>query len=238
MEEHMSSAHGRLIGEVRRGNVVVRDLAYDRDSVLREHRHEHAYVSVLVEGAYTELRDGTPRRCTAGTAIFHRPGEQHADAFVAHGRCINFELAAGEPDPESVLGAVATTHPAYRDAVRAALRAHETQPGPARLRPAWFERVLHEFDWIEPAPLTGAAALAAMHPTHFVRAFRKQLGITPSAYRSRERVRAASRLLLDSPAPLSRIANDCGFWDQSHLTNVFREATGMSPQRYRRAFAR
>jgi AraC family transcriptional regulator len=234
----MSSAHGRLIGEEQRGSVVVRDLVYDRDSVLREHRHEHAYVSVLVEGAYTELRDGTPRRCTAGTTIFHRPGEQHADAFPAHGRCLNFELPPGEPDPESVLGAVATTYPAYRDAVQAALHAYEIESRPPRVRPAWLKRVLQEFDWIEPVALDGAAALAAMHPTHFVRAFRKQLGMTPSSYRRRERVRAASRLLLDTSAPLSSIANDCGFWDQSHLTNVFREATGISPHRYRRAFAR
>jgi AraC-like DNA-binding protein len=234
----MSSAHGRLIGEARRGNVLVRDLAYDCDSVLREHQHEHAYVSVLVKGAYTELREGTPRRCTAGTAIFHRPGELHADAFVAHGRCLNFELAAGDPDLDGILGTVRTTHPAYRDAVRAALEAHETEPGPAGLRPVWLERVLHEFDWIEPVPLEGAAVLAAMHPTHFVRAFRKQLGMTPGAYRRRQRVRAVSSLLLGTSAGLSRIANDCGFWDQSHLTNVFREATGISPHRYRRAFAR
>jgi transcriptional regulator GlxA family with amidase domain len=62
--------------------------------------------------------------------------------------------------------------------------------------------------------------------------------MTPGGYRRRERVRAASSLLLHSSAPLSRIALACGFSDQSHLTNVFREATGVSPRCYRRAFAR
>ena len=35
-----------------------------------------------------------------------------------------------------------------------------------------------------------------------------------------------------------RIGRIDGFADQSHLSNVFREATGISPRRYRRAFAR
>jgi transcriptional regulator GlxA family with amidase domain len=62
--------------------------------------------------------------------------------------------------------------------------------------------------------------------------------MTPGEYRRAARVRAASSLLLESSSPISRIAHECGFSDQSHLTNVFREATGISPRRYRRAFAR
>jgi AraC-like DNA-binding protein len=30
---------------------------------------------------------------------------------------------------------------------------------------------------------------------------------------------------------------DCGFGDQSHFTNVFRELVGMTPAKYRRVFA-
>ena len=233
----MGVHRGVLLSEIRCNTIAVRDIAYAEESVLDEHRHDGAYVSVVAEGAYTELRDGLPRRCTPGTAIFHAPGEVHADYFAAGGRCINFELGAGSTIALSaMLRAVATTHPRYEPAIRAAL---PTRGAPvANAAPAWYRAVLDDFAWIEPVPLAAASVIAGMHPAHFVRAFRKHAGMTPGSYRRQERVRAVSSLLLDSTAPLSRIAQECGFSDQSHLTNVFREATGISPRRYRRAFTR
>jgi AraC-like DNA-binding protein len=234
----MGTRHGRLLGEVHRDAVAVYDIAYDGESVLGEHRHECAYVSVVADGSYTELRDGLPRRCTTGTAIFHAPGEVHADYFATAGRCINFEVGNADARwEERLLRAVGATHPLHVSAVHAAFDAR-TGHRSACEAPAWLWPVLRDFNWLEPISLEGASALAGLHPTHFVRAFRRHTGITPGAYRKRERVRAASALLLDSAAPLSRIAHDCGFSDQSHLTNVFREAAGVSPRRYRRAFAR
>lgn len=233
----MSAHRGRLLSELRRDEIAVLDVAYEADSVLGEHRHDRAYVSVLVDGTYTELRDGIPRRCLPGTAIVHAPGEVHADYFAAAGRCVNFEPAGAALRPEAVLRAVAATHPRYEPAVRAALTSAGGH-GEATDVPAWLRVVLREFAWLEPVALEGAAALAGLHPTHFARAFRRHAGMTPGAYRRTQRVRAASSLLLQSSSPLSRIAHECGFADQSHLTNVFREATGISPRRYRRTFAR
>jgi AraC family transcriptional regulator len=234
----MGGHRGRLLGELRRNEIAVLDIAYDGESVLDEHRHDGAYLSVVVDGSYTELRDGLPRHCVPGTAIFHGPGEVHADYFAAEGRCVNFEAGSRATFcTESLLRAVTATHPHYEPAVRAALAA----TGAATVRhdqPAWLRAVLHEFNWLEPVPLEGASVMAGLHPTHFVRAFRRHAGMTPGEYRRAARVRAASSLLLESSSPISRIAHECGFSDQSHLTNVFREATGISPRRYRRAFAR
>jgi AraC family transcriptional regulator len=234
----MGTRHGRLLGELHRDALAVYDIAYDGESVLGEHRHECAYVSVVADGAYTELRDGLPRRCPTGTAIFHAPGEVHADYFANEGRCINFEVStAGASWADALLDAVAMTHPQHLATVRQAFSSRADHDL-ARPAPSWLAPVLREFEWLEPVPLGGACRLAGVHPTHFVRAFRRHAGLTPGAYRKRERVRAASALLLDSTVTLSRIAHECGFADQSHLTNVFREATGISPSRYRRAFAR
>jgi len=234
----MSARHGRLLSETRCESVVVAEIAYDDETVLRDHRHERAYLSVLLDGAYTELRDGAPRYCAPGTTIVHLSGEVHADYFVAGGRCVNFELPTGlAVSREPLLRAVRATHPRFLRAVGAALseRAGERAAPDA---PAWLPLVLREFRWVDAVPLSEAAELAGMHPAHFARAFRAQVGLTPGRYRRRERVRAASRLLLDTPAPLAEIAHECGFSDQSHLTNVFRETAGVPPKRYRGAFAR
>lgn len=226
-----------VLSGARRGAVTISELAYDEGSVLAEHRHPHGYVSVLLEGAYTELRDGLPRYCAAGTALFHPPGEVHADCFLARGRCLNFAILGDDAGAHTeLLDAVRAMHPELERAVHAALPAPAASA--ARSEPAWLAGVLRDFAWTEPVPLSAASALAGTHPTHFARAFHHHVGVTPSVFRRRERVRAVSRLLLESSAPLSSIAQECGFSDQSHLTNVFRATTGISPKRYRGAFAR
>ncbi|HTD36227.1 MAG TPA: helix-turn-helix transcriptional regulator [Candidatus Limnocylindrales bacterium] len=208
-----------------------------KDSVLRSHVHERAYVSVLVEGAYTELHDGLPRYCAPGTVLPHAAGEVHADYFFAPGRCVNFVFREDDRDwQEHLVHAVRATHPSLERAVRNALFPPH-QPNAVR-EPEWLRAVLDEFPWIEPVPIEHAARLAGTHPAHFARAFHKHVGMTPGRYRRRERVRAASRMLLESSRALSEIANECGFADQSHLTNVFRESAGISPNRYRGAFTR
>ncbi|HEV3086349.1 MAG TPA: helix-turn-helix transcriptional regulator [Candidatus Elarobacter sp.] len=230
--------HGHLLSQARTNGIVVSEIAYEAHSVLRDHRHERAYVSLLLDGSYTELRDGSPRHCTPGTVIVHPSGEVHADYFLAGGRCVNFEFTdeAAAAHAE-LLSAVRAAYPRFGSAVGAAL-AQRTGERADDDAPAWLTRVLCEFRWIDPVPLTEAAELAGMHPAHFARAFRRHVGMTPGRYRRRERIRAASVLLLDSGAALTEIADACGFSDQSHLTNVFRETAGVPPNRYRGAFAR
>jgi AraC family transcriptional regulator len=228
---------GRILSETVCGTVLVTELAYAAATPLHEHRHDGAYVSVLLDGAYTELHADLPRACTPGTVIVHDAGEVHADYFVAHGRCVNISGAGGRTlERDAVLCALRTTFPALRHAVARALA--ERGPQATGTEPDWLHGVLREFGWVEPVPLAGAARMAAMHPAHFARAFRRHAGMTPSAYRRRERVRAVSGLLLGSARSLTDIAHDCGFTDQSHLTNVFRETAGITPKCYRAAFAR
>lgn len=233
----MISPRGRVLSEVRSGPVAVSDVAYAKDSVLCRHVHERAYVSVVVEGAYTELHDGLPRYCAPGTVLRHAAGEIHADYFFAPGRCVNFDFAENDAAwRDEVVRAVRATHPSLEAAVRAAL--FSRQPAQPAREPEWLRAVLDQFPWVEPVPIERAARLAGTHPTHFARAFHAHVGMTPGRYRRRERVRAASRMLLESSRALSEIASECGFADQSHLTNVFRESAGISPNRYRGAFAR
>jgi len=46
-------------------------------------------------------------------------------------------------------------------------------------------------------------------------------------------VRAAAGMLANSDLPLSAVALDLGFYDQSHFTRVFRQITGATPGMFR-----
>jgi transcriptional regulator GlxA family with amidase domain len=59
------------------------------------------------------------------------------------------------------------------------------------------------------------------------------MGIHLSHYLNRLRVAKAAAKLVDTGHPISRIAETCGFEDQSWFSKVFKSHTGMSPGRYR-----
>ena len=77
--------------------------------------------------------------------------------------------------------------------------------------------------------------MVALSASYFGRAFKATFGQTPHAYIARRRLEAARTLMLATREPLSQIAYQCGFADQSHLCRLFRRAEGMAPQAWRRA---
>jgi AraC-like DNA-binding protein len=71
--------------------------------------------------------------------------------------------------------------------------------------------------------LLGAwAAAHGLHIGTLSRGFGQVFSITPSAYRLIQRTRRAVRAARRTTDPLHRIAQDCGFVDQAHMTRAVR----------------
>jgi AraC-like DNA-binding protein len=79
--------------------------------------------------------------------------------------------------------------------------------------------------------LTELAALSGSSRYQIVRAFARELGVTPYAYVIQRRVQLARQLLLQGET-LAATAQRAGFADQSHLTRAFARQLGISPGRY------
>jgi AraC-like DNA-binding protein len=83
--------------------------------------------------------------------------------------------------------------------------------------------------------LDDLAAASGIPPFRLLRAFQQSVGLTPHAYQTQSRIRAACRMLRSQHA-LADIAATTGFADQAHLTRSFKAIMGMTPGQYRDAF--
>jgi AraC family transcriptional regulator len=78
------------------------------------------------------------------------------------------------------------------------------------------------------------ATLTGMSESHFSRSFKRSVRIAPYQYLIQQRVERAKQLLEKKSIAVSAIALDCGFANQTHLTKVFRQMTGMTPKAYQK----
>lgn len=105
-------------------------------------------------------------------------------------------------------------------------------------KPRWLVRTEDYLNdrFTEPFSLPEVARIAAVHPVHLAQTFRRFNQTTVGGYLRRLRVERARRELSETSVPIARIAVDCGFSDQSHLTRAFRREFGLTPQRFRDLF--
>ena len=89
----------------------------------------------------------------------------------------------------------------------------------------------------EPLDLDRLAAVAATSKFHFLRIFRRAVGLTPYQFLLNTRLRQAALRLLATPDAVSAIAYDTGFGDLSTFNAAFRDRFGASPLAFRRSGA-
>ncbi|MEQ8355011.1 MAG: AraC family transcriptional regulator [Kiloniellaceae bacterium] len=105
-------------------------------------------------------------------------------------------------------------------------RGHEAGP---------IRRARQQIDalYMQDLTLSDLAAVARLSRYHFLRAFRRDVGVTPHTYLTGRRI-AAAKDLLAGEQPLTEVALACGFYDQSHFSRSFKGCTGLTPGQYRR----
>lgn len=75
-----------------------------------------------------------------------------------------------------------------------------------------------------------------MSVTGFTVMFRRLTGDSPMSFYRNRRLNRAAAALLTSRISLGEIAQDCGFYDQFHLSREFKQRYGVSPRQYRQDF--
>lgn len=87
--------------------------------------------------------------------------------------------------------------------------------------------------YAEPVTVAGLAARVGQTPFQLIRAFRRELGVTPHALLIRIRVARATDML-ERGEPIAGAAVGVGFVDQTHFTRHFKRMHGDTPGRFLR----
>jgi AraC-like DNA-binding protein len=118
----------------------------------------------------------------------------------------------------------------------------------AAVRPADFQadselaRLIPALKFMEDEFRRGPTLVEIAHtshlsPFHFHRRFTELLGLTPKHFMLDCQIEESKRMLVEGKKPLAEIAAICGFAHQSHFTSRFKQATGLTPTRWRRLAA-
>jgi AraC family transcriptional regulator len=241
------------------------ETAFAPNAHVQRHTHEHAYISFLLNGSYTEEASGETRTCLPGSVIFHPRGETHSDGFHRFGgQVLNLQLApqwleamdeAVRPWPRAInvvaldaYSAGVALHHGFDslsatalDNLAVELMAQVVREQRLPAFKLWMTRAL-EFIYSaivheRELSLRTVAAAAGIHPIHLARSFRKYRGMTFSRFVSAARLRLGLRQLLETTKSITDIAVDCGFADHPHFCRAVKSATGFSPSHFRRHFS-
>jgi AraC family transcriptional regulator len=220
---------------------------------VRPHLHPEAHFMFIVAGRYATRIPGE------GNLIYNPPETLHRDRFESRGSFFALAIARerleGATLPKTstrMTGGHArslitrlmrecSTWQADSATVAESLCLELLGAGGTALRretaPHWLTVARDRLgdSYATAITIDDVAAATGVHPIHLTRTFRRFYGCTPGEYLRSARVARAAHLLITSDMPLSQLALESGFADQSHLTRLFRRAYGVSPGVYRRA---
>jgi len=208
---------------------------------LTRHCHREAFATVVLAGGYDEAGDTGRHRVRAGDVIFHRAFESHLDLFYRPGAEV---LVIPIPDRWTgpTIGSVsdpdAIVRAGEKDCVEALQLLIEGFSARATETHDWADALAEALRADPALSLEQWAEEVGLHPGSLSRGFARVFGMSAAAYRLVQRTRRAIDALLRTEVALSRLAIDCGFADQAHMTRAVSSVAGVPPSFLRSQYRR
>lgn len=209
-----------------------------------EHNHVSVYTIGLVLHGEIKLKcNGELAFYPPNSFFIVAPYQAHAlllpDKYDLLSICVNKNLAA-DHDPHELLGILSqmlsrlsadVDHALLADAVGAMYRSKTPQPTDSVILSGALSLRRSPED---SRSLRTMADEACYSLYHYVRTFKRHIGITPHKFQVQSRVRKAQRLIENGE--MSAVAAlGLGFYDQSHFVKCFKGVVGLTPSEYRKA---
>jgi len=112
------------------------------------------------------------------------------------------------------------------------LRTSRGGMAPRKLRKA-IEFINNNLDEEQAVAIPAVAAEVQMSYSHFSRAFKQSMGVSPNVYMTEQRIERAKKLLSETDLRIADIALRTGFASQSHFTSTFSKLVWTTPKAFR-----
>ena len=221
---------------IRGSAIELGHLAAAQSAALSCHLHPDVQVAVVTQGWRTYITALGEFRATAGDIVAIPAGVPHASyggagSIVTHLYIPSDHAAvSGISRPHCIRHARATLPDEMLDALGSSDQRPKDHMRHARCA------ALTELVLCEDLDIHTIAARQGRSTDGFIRMFKRQVGMTPAAYRLALRL-ASARSQLKRGDAVADVAYAGSFADQSHLGRLFRRAYGATPAAYRSAFA-
>jgi len=228
--------------ETRVADSTVTIVRYAPFQQIRQHAHGEEGLTIVLQGTFLEETQRGTMLARAGSVATRPYGLHHTNRFGAEGAVILAVIPDRDRFSEPIHDWAACDIPsAFRAALRLIARDDDAMPellatlcAPGRTDRASMARTRRLLDDPDVRPSVSALArIIDVHPVHLARQFRRVYGVSLREYRTIQMVKRAAAVILETNAPLSRVAHDCGFADHSHMCRAFRRVAGWSPSRLR-----
>jgi AraC family transcriptional regulator len=222
------------------------------------HAHDRDQLCVVLEGRYEESCDARAVALRAGSVLWRRAGQMHANVVGADdaevilvdiepersqrlclhsaGRAAYFVPGTFDEIYRELVCEVRRSDQASRIAIEGlvfllAARAGRRCTLPKSAMPEWLSKAveLTRSEYSRRISLAEVAALAGVHPVTVAVAFRRHFGKSFGDYVTDLRIAYARRELQNTQRPIAEIAQEAGFYDESHMGRVFRQRFRVSP---------
>lgn len=234
--------------------IAVTETVYQEKVFEGWHCHEHHHITFILAGGNLEQRRRGELQVCPGSVLLYHSGELHRNSHTRHpSRNINLEIEHAflakyqlnfdvRMDDAGLKPALIRIwqESKINDACSLpgiqALVLQLLHPPAAGSRPPWVDQLrelLHDC-WNETFSLEDLSEVLHIHPVTISRYFPRYFSCTLGEYMRKVKIERALRLLRDNNQPLTNIAYECGFSDQSHFTRTFKAFTGMLPGQYRK----
>lgn len=239
-------------------DVAITEFVMAPNFLVPSHDHEPPHVLVMLSGSLIEKCGAADVHCAPRSIRYSPGGDAHSGIHIgadgAH--CLVIEAHAF---PElRLINRVYLPEADVRSNIAAIEHClmHAPSASPSRIeelslqlfslvreraRPThsrhhqWVSRIGPFLDELtgSAAPLVDAAAHVARNASIVARLFRASHGVSVQRYVRRRQLDRAWQQLVSTDLPLSEVAAECGFTDQSHMTRAFARDAGVSPAQLR-----
>lgn len=243
---------------------VLSEVRYASARELEHHGHLCAHFNLLLKGSYSEIVNGSDVPIDPLSLVFNGPLTEHSETIGNDGmHYFMVELGAEWLGAMASFGKVPTHFFEFYggDASWLALRVYKAFRHPpldstfmiesllyelcaclqqdsadVSKEPRWLRQVMSEVQerFNERLQLRTLAQNAGVDPSHLARTFHRHYGRPIGDYVARLRAQYVGQRVVQTSETLKMIALDAGFADQSHMSRVFKEISGVAPDEYRR----